>query len=223
MQSRTTDRKTRARKAAGVAPSVKIEKLEEPTGEKDESRTSSLDSYVHVPRSKGDTRVSKIQMSGFESIIDSVFTIDTNQVFREVKDFLRFSQNPSSLSYGELVDELNQAQEMAARALQLLAVAKTALATYLGDVEIIKAELHEQCVREMYEKYEDKDDKEVVRKPTIADIDAYKASAYHDEWSDMTRRTSEAKETVALIEGLVRRASERARDLRDMASNSRSI
>jgi hypothetical protein len=179
--------------------------------------------YQRVPRGQGLTRVSKIEMTGYERIIDSVFTINRDKVFEEVRAFLRFEGNPSQMSYGELVDELNQAQETAVRALQLVANANATLANYLGDVEIIKAELHEQAKIEMNAKWKDPADDEVTTKPTIADVEAYKVSTYHDEWADITRRVTEAKQTVAFIEGLAKRASERARDLRDMASNARGV
>lgn len=175
------------------------------------------------------TRASSVVMTGFESIIDNLFTFDADATFANVIKGLELSQPASQTDYGTLVDALNAAEEIARQALQLVANAKVANARYTADVGVIRAELHEQCVAELMEQYRKEVEAEAgekrktstARKPTIGDIDAYKAANYNDEWSDIEERLAKSKETVHYLEGLAGLAAQRARDLRQMVASSR--
>jgi hypothetical protein len=196
--------------AQTIARSVKVELPPETSGP--------------AHRGTGDSRISKIRMTGFENIIDSVFAFDPDAVYKEVMSCLTLGQAASRTEYGHLVDALDESEENARKALQLVANAKVALKVYTGDVEIIRSELHEQATREVMNEWETPEDPKkplFLKKPTIADIEAYKVSTYHDEWADGEKRLAEAKETVAYLEGLAALTAQRARDLRQMVASSR--
>lgn len=203
----TKTRRTR-KPAASVTAELPPELPPELPGEKSQTGSS-------------DTRVSRLSMTGFENIIESTFTFDPDTALDEVKACLTLSQKASRTEYGELVDALDLAEESARKALLLVVNSKVACANYLSDVDIIKSELHEQSVREMMLRHEDPDDKAVTRKPTKDDVEAYKVSTYHDEWSDIEERSQKAKRTVDYLEGLFSLSAQRARDLRQMVASSR--
>lgn len=171
--------------------------------------------------SGGYTRASRITMSGFENIVDSLFKFDPDEVYEHVLNSLELAGQASRTDYGDLVDALDAAEENARKALQLLANAKVAAVNYENDIKVLEAELHEQAVSEIMAKYDDPMDKSVTKKPTVADIEAYKISTYHDEWHDMKERVTKAKRTVEYMEGLAGLTAQRARDLRQMVASCR--
>lgn len=228
MRSRTTNRKEKAAATAGVVSDTHPGD-EKPKRSRKKSTTSASVTVEMPPelpkdgeqQGSSNSRVSQIKMSGFENIIDSVFTFNPDTVYDEVKDCLTLGQNASRTDYGDLVNALDASEENARKALQLVANAKVASANYQADVDVIKSELHEQSVREIYAEFEDPDNKNVKRKPTKDDIEAYKVSNYHDEWSDIEDRVQKAKRTVDYLEGLAALCAQRSRDLRQMVASSR--
>lgn len=217
MRTRSTERKGKAAAVAGkpsttskkAAPSVKAEMPPELPGECGQQGSGSFD------------RVSAIKMTGFENIIDSVFTFDAESAYTEVKASLELVGKASRTDYGELVDALDAAEENARKALQLVANAKVAGENYQNDIKVLESALHEQAVDELMGKFDDPDDKSVTKKPTIADIEAYKIANYHDEWHSMKERVAKSKRTVEYLEGLAGLTAQRARDLRQMVASCR--
>lgn len=175
----------------------------------------------HSVGSNSVTRATELRMSGFETIIDSVFTFDPEAAYEEVIAGLTLSGKASATSYGELVDALDVAEDNARKALQLVAKAKVTCARFITDSDILRAELHQQATSELLAKFEDPSDRTVTKKPTVADIEAYKITTYYDEWADLESKTQEAKRTVDYLEGLASLTSQRARDLRQMVAGSR--
>jgi phage baseplate assembly protein W len=160
------------------------------------------------------TRASQIQFSGFERVVDSLFVFDVDVALEQILGALRLSNRPSRTDYGSLVDALDEAQEVARVALQLVANAQVAQKNYEADVGVIRGELREQCVVELKG--------EGVTRPTLADIEARMASSFHDEYRDIEQRLQKAKSMVEYLEGLAARCAERARDLRQMVSSCRN-
>jgi hypothetical protein len=161
------------------------------------------------------TRVSGVSMTGFETIIDSVFSFDSEAVYQEVLNSLEFQGKASRAEYGMLIDALDAAEEVARKALQLVANAKVACVRYLADVDSIRGQLREDARNELL------NERDGGKAPTIADIEARVASAYHDEHRDIEVRIAKAKRSVEYLEGLASLTAERARDLRQMVAKSR--
>lgn len=212
------------RAAAALAPSAKVvdpvpeqqtlkvvKKLEEVEDEGSGQKSSD----------HGNTRVSKLAMTGYENIIDNLFTVDPDALYGEVVECLELDSRASRTDYGHLVEALDRAESNVEKALRLVANAKVTYAAYSADVKVIEGELHSQAAREIQEAYEDPDNKEVTKKPTVADVEAYKASTYHDEYADCKTRLEKAKRSVEYLEGLQKAVSERARDLRQMCAGAR--
>lgn len=226
MRSRSVNRKAKAAETAGVE-SEKPPADEKPRrSRKKTSASVTAEMPPELPKEgeqqgSSDTRVSQIKMTGFENIIESTFTFNPDTVYAEVKAGLTLGTKASRADYGDLVNALDASEENARKALQLVANAKVASSNYQADVNIIRSELHEQSVREIYLRLEDQNDDTVKRKPTKDDIEAYKVSNYHDEWSDMENRVQKAKRTVDYLEGLAALCAQRARDLRQMVSGNR--
>lgn len=168
------------------------------------------------------TRASRLTMTGYETVIDNLFEFNPDAAYEQVRNGLTLGEDPSRVDYGTLVQALDDAEENARVALQLVAHAANAYAGFKSDIETIQAELHEQATSELMDAFKDPDNKDVTKKPTVADVDAYKRSNYHDEYSDAVAKLSKAKESVGYLSGLSGLAKERCRDLRQMVASSRS-
>lgn len=175
---------------------------------------------------------SRVEFTGYENIIDSLFTFDPDQAVKQVTECLQFSKQASRTEYGELVDALDQAEENARVALQLVANSEVALVNYKNDMETIRAGIREKAVEEMMDDSDDGDeDTEGAKKkppkpkkrPTIADIDAYMRSTYHDELNDADDRLAKGKQMVEYFRGLATLTAQRARDLRQMVASCRGV
>lgn len=212
------------RAAAALAPSAKV--VDEPapaapTATREAPRPRKPDVERDAESGYGDTRVSRLQMTGFETIIDNVFTFDPDAAYAEVIACLELGQKASRTDYGSLVDALDDAESNVEKALRLVANAKVTLVSYKADVDVILGQLHSHAAAEYQKMFEDPSNTEVTKKPTIADIEAYKMSTYHDEYADCQVRLEKAKRTVDYLEGLQKAVSERARDLRQMCASAR--
>lgn len=205
----TAKKKTTPKKAPAVATSVKAELP--PELPKERAQTGS----------GGWTRLNEVKMTGFENVVDSIFSFNPDEAYAEVMASLELSQSASRTDYGDLVNALDAAEETARKALQLVANAKVAGENYQNDIKVLESQLHEQAVEELMAKFNDPDDDTVTKKPTIADIEAYKIANYHDEWHAMKERTSKSKRTVEYLEGLASVSAQRARDLRQMVASCR--
>ena len=158
-------------------------------------------------------RTGAVKMEGFETIIDNVFTFDPDKAFEEVKGFLESGTRPSRAEYGDLVDALDKAGEIATLAHQLVANARVSYARQTIDIAVLAASLRDQAVQELAERSD--------KKPTIADIDAYMTSTYYDVVMDHKEQLAKGKETCEYLEGMTRAIEQRGRDLRQMVASAR--
>lgn len=165
--------------------------------------------------------VNKLSMGTHARIVDALFDLpDPMEEYLAIKASLSFGGRASSLSYGNLVDALDDAQSIAERASRLLASAKVTHDAFHLDAEVIRGALREQAVDDLQrQKAEGKRSKAI----TNDDITAVMAAAFPDEYRDLELRAGKARRTVAAIEQLYDRACARAGDLRAMVQRTREV
>lgn len=150
---------------------------------------------------------------GFAPIVETVLIADPKECYDEIMKSLQLPKGASRVDYGTLLEELDNAQAMAANALRLVATAKRTYKSYEAEADVIRASIRKRAV-EIAEK-----DK---ARPTKDDIEAIMRSTYHDEYRTLQVKVEEAKSMISVLEGLVTVTRERAKDLRQMLASSRS-
>lgn len=180
-------------------------------------------SHAEAPSTPNEVReaVNKLSMGTHARIVDALFDLpDPMAEYLAIKASLTFGGRASSLSYGQLVDALDDAQSVAERASRLLASAKVTHDAFEMDAQVIEGALREQAVADLQQqKAEGKRSKAI----TNDDIAAVMAAAFPDEYRDLQSRRSKAKRTVLAIEQLYDRACARAGDLRAMVQRTREV
>lgn len=201
---------TRRRRAT---PDADLEsKLAESVGE----AAPPADATSDAPKKDIKQQIAELDWEGgFSTVVDTFFDIeDPRAEMESLRRFLRDDRPGSSLSYGELADRLNEAQENVMRGLELLGRASRAYAAYEGDASKIEAAMRESAREEL----------DVMlggKKPTIPDIEARMVAAFPDEMADLRNRRSIAKSSLEMFDELRNRLAERAKDLRNMLARSR--
>lgn len=156
-------------------------------------------------------------MTGFEQVIDTLFVTNTEELYQEVLNGLAMAGKASRQDYGTLVDLLDASEEIARKALVLVANCKVANSNFQADAGVIEGELRNQASVEVVRIHKEQERKA----PTIADIEAYMMSTYHDEYRALKQRIAKGKATYEYLEGLAALTAQRARDLRQMVASAR--
>lgn len=157
---------------------------------------------------------------GYDRIITKIFTAveDPMDTYQKVRDRLRIGTRASAASYGQLVDALDEAEETAMQAMELLVNAKDAHDGFEIDSKIIAGALREKAVAEL----EDRKAQGVLKKAiTNDDVEAVMAAKYPDEWQTLEHKRGKARRTIDLLSELAERSRERCKDLRAMVSKFR--
>jgi len=156
---------------------------------------------------------------GVDRIVDTLFDLpDAHEEYLAVKASLRLGTRASRADYGTLVDALDAAEDMAERAYRIFVNAKVARDAYDIDAQAIEAGMREQANAALQA---EKDAKTRSKAITDADVVAYMAAKFPDEWRDVTARRGRARRTISYLENLSYRAAERAKDLRQMVARAR--
>jgi hypothetical protein len=156
--------------------------------------------------------------SGYDRIVDTLFDLpDPYDTYQLVKRSLQLGTRASRADYGTLVDALDAAQDMADKAYDLYVNAKTAADSYEIDAKAIESGMRDQAMAALMEEYKAKQ----RPSPKNDDVDAYMAAKFPDEWRDIQQRRGRARRMVRKLENLATRASERAKDLRQMVARAR--
>ncbi len=155
---------------------------------------------------------------GYDRIVTHLFQLDDPmKVYEEVRESLRMGR-ASAASYGQLVDALDEAEEAAMRAMDLLVNTKDAHDGFEIDAKIILGGMRAQASSIL----EDQKAKGLLKKTiTNDDVEAVMAANHPDEWQDLERKRGRAKRTIDLLTALHEAARERAKDLRAMVSKFR--
>lgn len=176
--------------------------------------------------------------AGYDRIVDHLYDLaEPDAEYREIREALSFGARraASGLAYGDLVDALDHAEDIAYRATLLLVNAKVAHDAYELDAKTIVAALRAGVIADLeVERARHKAAAEAAKKAktdepvgrskqiTEADIDAALAEKYPREWRDLEMRRGKARRMIAALESLEARTIERARDLRQMVARQRS-
>lgn len=165
--------------------------------------------------------VSKLSMGTHARIVDALFDLpDPMEEYLAIKASLSFGGRASSLSYGQLVDALDDAQSMAERASRLLASAKITHDAFNLDAEVIRGALREQAIDDLQQQKAEGKRSKAITKDDVAGV---MAIAFPDEYRDLEMRSNKAKRMVTAIEHLYDRACARAGDLRAMVQRTREV
>lgn len=173
------------------------------------------------PVSSPPKNVGELQMGrGVDRIVRSIFDLpDIPTEHEEIRKSLRFDGRASDLSHGELVNALNEADELAQRAAELLANVKS-----VHDVFEIHAKAVESTLRMRGHEalIELKDRGKYSGRFGAEDVEAMMAKLHADEFVDLEKRKGEAKRTVDVVASLFERCVDRARHLSNMVARSRT-
>lgn len=158
--------------------------------------------------------------AGYERIVTHLFARSEQPMdtYEKVRAALRLGTRASSASHGQLVDALDQAEENAMEAMELLINAKVAHDAFEIDAKMVLGAVREESYAVLQaEKAAGVRSKAI----TDADVESVMASRHPDDWQEIQEKIGKAKRTVDLIAELAERARERAKDLRAMVSKSR--
>lgn len=158
--------------------------------------------------------------NAYQSIVTSTFTIpEPAELYAQIEAGIK-PIKASKLSSGELLDKLDEAQEIARLAKQLYVNTKATVEAVELDTNVIVAAMRDSATTAL-----EREKEAGIRKKTITEADVLGAvqTRYPDEWKTVQERLSRSKLTVSYIENLCERAAERARDLRIIVGNSRSV
>lgn len=147
----------------------------------------------------------------YQAIVTTVFSLEKpDAVYRQLEEAIR-PVRASRSDRGTIIDRLDEAQDHARVAHQLLANAKATVDAFTLDAQIVIGGMREQAIAKLTaEKATGARTKQV----TEADVEGVAATLYPDEWRAIQDRTGKARRTVAYLEALVDRCVDRARDLR---------
>lgn len=166
------------------------------------------------------SQASELEMgNGFQRVVTHLFDFqgDPMETYERVRESLRLGTRASQASYGTLVDALDQAEEMASTAMELLINAKVTHDAFEIDSKIVKGALWEQATQALEaEKAAGERKKAIV----IADVEAWMASNHPDEWRALEVKAGQARRMVAMLEDLAERTRQRAGHLRVMAKGA---
>jgi len=193
-----------------------------PTAPKDE-RPLPAGAPTPAPRTlSGDTVAQSIDSlslgAGYDRVVDRVFRIDADGEYAQLETRLKLSMRASRADYGSVVDALDEAEDLARRAMALYVNGKVAVAAFEIDARVIEGALREQAVSGLEAEKERGERKKAI---TEGDVDGRIASMFPDEYRDLAVKRSKAKEVCVYFERLAELWKERARDLRAMVGNAR--
>lgn len=156
----------------------------------------------------------------YQSIVTSTFTIpEPMELYSQIEAGIK-PIKASKLSIGELLDKLDEAQEIARLARQLYVNTKATVESVEIDMNVIVSAMRDVATTVL-----EREKEAGIRKKTITEADVLGAvqTRYPDEWKTTQERLTKGRLTVSYIENLCERAAERARDLRVIVGNSRSV
>ncbi len=156
---------------------------------------------------------------GWQRIVTTIFTLDERAIFERVTAFLSFDGPAHRKEYGELIDELDRATEIANDASLLRENAKAALSTFEADVEVWQADQRHQAraALEADKRANDGKGKQI----TEGDVLAKMAALFPDDYRATAEKLARAKGAVAHLDQLHARAVDRFKALDAMVRGSR--
>lgn len=160
----------------------------------------------------------KLELVRFTRIVETIFDIDPEREHEQIMKFLTMSKRASQMEHNELVDALDRVEIMVEKAYRLHANARLALVNLEAEANAIAGQIHAQAVTQVDREFESGARK---KKPTNADVEAVENTVYRDELRRLADRRERAEGAVMVMEGLVKIAAERAKDVRQMVASSR--
>jgi hypothetical protein len=175
----------------------------------------SLDFMLDGPAAPGEPKLP----AGYARIVRSVFKIDEEKVFAQATERLRFAKRAHLVEYGEIIDALDEASEIATHVSQLRVNAKAVLKSYKADVEVLRADMRAKAVAALQAEKPEKGGKTI----TDADVVARMAGAFPDEYRRQEELIAKVEGTVAFLDQLVEDWGARRRELEGMMRTSRRV
>jgi len=135
----------------------------------------------------------------YDRISTRIFRVDVLSEYEELEAALRFGKPASRAEYGELIDALDEATDNARRAHLILVNAKVALEGFELDQTIVMSDMRAQATNALEREKESGARKKAI---TEADVEAWMASNFADEWRSAAERRAKAKRMVEHLERL---------------------
>lgn len=162
---------------------------------------------------------------GFGRVITHMFGVtDPFEEYAYLRGKLRSTKAGSALTQGELLDALDEAEENAFRAAELLAQAKLMEDDFGFDATLIESSMRLPAIAKLEEKKADlkASTKTSGKAITDSDVDAVMAEDHPDEWHVLRRKRARVERGVKLFSELHERLVQRAGHLRTMVQRSRT-
>ncbi len=159
----------------------------------------------------------------YDRVIDTLFDYKAPNVeFDEIVEALAFrGKRASERTYAELIDALDVAESMAFRAARLLANAKVKFALFEIDATAIESALREETVK--YLKALKPGEEGRTKTITEKDVESTLSTRHNRDYVLLHEKLSKAKRSIDVYEALEIRASERAKDLRQIVARARTV
>lgn len=158
---------------------------------------------------------------GNDRIVTHLFQRDEDPMdtYKKIRASLRLGTRASSASAGQLLDALDQAEENAMEAFELLINAKVAHDLFEIDSKVVLGAVRASAYTVLQREKTDGIRSKAI---TDADVESAMASLSPDDYQAVQEKIGKAKRTIDLLSELYVSARERAKDLRAMVSKSRS-
>lgn len=164
---------------------------------------------------------------GFERVITHQFrVVDEEQEYLELRASLLFKdERASALGYGELLNALDAAEDLAHRGAELAARAHLAYLEFEINAQLILSPLHEAAKKALEDRKAEmvREKGSAGKQITNDDVKAEIAVLFPDEWTELETKKKKAKLSVSLFDNLAERLVSRAGHLRTMVARSRTV
>ncbi len=161
----------------------------------------------------------------FARIVRRVFDLDVEDAFERASEGLRRTRRGASrLEYGELVDLLDQASELALLAAQLDAASAVTVARYEADLEVLRSDMRTQAIASLSAERSTAGEKGAKTKQiTNEDVEARMAGQHPAEYRRLIDLLARAKAARAFVKTLPEQWGARRRELEAMLRTSRKL
>lgn len=158
--------------------------------------------------------------AGFERITSRVFRVDVLAEYEALEQGLKFSTPAHRADYSELVDALDEATDNARRAHLLVVNGKVVLEAFELDTKIVLSDMRAQATAALQR---EKDSGQRSKQITDADVEAWMAHKFPDQWRDTESRRAKAKRMVDHLERLADLWKDRRQSLDTLVRGARRV
>lgn len=160
----------------------------------------------------------------FARIVRRVFELDVEDAFQRCTDGLRETRRGASrLEYGELVDMLDKASELAMTAAALDAASAVTVARYEADLEVLRSDMRTQAIASLSAERSTVEKGTKSKQITNEDVEARMAGMHPAEYRRLVELLAKARAARGFIKTLPDQWGARRREIEAMLRTSRKL